>query len=342
MSVLVEEGIRRLRNNSRGLAWEKSRSVMEKWSHKLRRSGYPETMRHEVIKTACEKFDKMCEEEDKGGRPVHRPREWRERERRREKELKVVNWHKNQKNQVSAPLILDPTAGSMTKEMKIVCNQFEKVTGMRVVVQERAGIKNKSLAKSEPLRSKKCERQECFICTSEGGKCEKNGIGYEIKCEECKKAMKKAVYEGETGRNGFTWGAEHLAALRLESEESPLWKHCLLEHEGRKAKFSMKVCGRFHSCLVRQVNEPVRMMRAKADILLNSKSEFHQAPLVRVAALTGLQDEQEDRTGDTLGAREAGVQGGRGRAGRGRARGRRASTGGGGRGRGARTRTQGQ
>ena len=84
------------------------------------------------------------------------------------------------------------------------------------------------------------------------------------------------------------------------------------------------------------------MMRAKADILLNSKSEFHQAPLVRVVALTGLQDEQEDRTGDTLGAREAGVQGGRGRAGRGRARGRRASTGGGGRGRGARTRTQGQ
>ena len=52
---------------------------MKKWSHKLRRSGYPATVRHEVIKAACEKWDRMCEDEDKGVRPVHRPREWRER-----------------------------------------------------------------------------------------------------------------------------------------------------------------------------------------------------------------------------------------------------------------------
>ena len=29
---------------------------------------------------------------------------------------------------------------------------------------------------------------------------------------------------------------------------------------------------------MRQVNEPVRMMKAKSDCLLNSKSEFHQGP----------------------------------------------------------------
>ena len=84
------------------------------------------------------------------------------------------------------------------------------------------------------------------------------------------------------------------------------------------------------------------MMRAKADILLNSKSEFHQAPLVRVVALTGLQDKQEGITGDTLGVGEAGLQGGSGKAGRRRARGRGAGTGGGGRGRRGTTRTQGQ
>ena len=118
-----------------------------------------------------------------------------------EKELKVVNW---QKDQISAPLILDLTATSLKKEMKIVCSKFEILTGMRVVVQERAGISNKSLAKSEPLRNKECGREECFVCASKGGKCEKDGVGYELKCEECKKAGKKAVYEGETGRNAFT------------------------------------------------------------------------------------------------------------------------------------------
>ena len=341
MSVLVEEGLRRLRHNVQGLEWESSMKVMKKLSHKLRRSGYPESVRHQVIKTACEKYDRMCEEEDKGGRPVHRPREWREKERRREKELKLSNWHKTKKKQVSAPLILDPTAGNLTKEMKEVCVKFEKVTGMHVAVQERAGVSNKSLAKSEPLRSKKCGRQECFVCLTRGGKCEKNGVGYELKCEKCWKTKRKTVYEGETGRNGFTRGAEHLASLRLESEDHPLWKHCLLEHDGSKVNFSMKVCGSFQSCIVRQVNEPVRMLRAKADCLMNSKSEFHQAPLVRVVAFTGLQEEQGEGDGDTLGGRRAGEQQerrgrtGRGRPGAaGRSRGRGAGRGG--------IRTQGQ
>ena len=39
----------------------------------------------------------------------------------------------------------------------------------------------------------------------------------------------------------------------------------------------------FGSCLVRQVNEAVRIEMSKADCVMNSKSEFHQALLVRVA-----------------------------------------------------------
>ena len=81
-SVLVEEGVRRLRNHSRELEWERSRKVMEDWSRKLRRSGYPATMRHEVIKAAVDRYEKMCMEEDEGVRPIHRPRNWKEKERR--------------------------------------------------------------------------------------------------------------------------------------------------------------------------------------------------------------------------------------------------------------------
>ena len=49
MAILVEEGLRRLRNSSRGLDWEVSRQVMTKWSMKLRISGYPASTRHQVI-----------------------------------------------------------------------------------------------------------------------------------------------------------------------------------------------------------------------------------------------------------------------------------------------------
>ena len=82
--------------------------------------------------------------------------------------MKVTNWHKSQNYQVSAPLIIDPTAGTTTSDMKEVCQKFEAVTGMRVAVLERAGDSVKHIAKAEPLGSQSCGRDECFPCQSGG------------------------------------------------------------------------------------------------------------------------------------------------------------------------------
>ena len=54
----------------------------------------------------------------------------------------------------------------------------------------------------------------------------------------------------------------------------------------------MKVVGVHRSCSVRQVNEAVRIIISEAGCIMNSKSEFHQAPLVRVVPTTGLLEEQ--------------------------------------------------
>ena len=141
MSVLVEEGMRRMRNISRRLGWKSRRKVMTQFSMKLKRSGYPATRRHQVVRTVCERWDKACQEEDTRVRPIHRPREWKQEERMLEKENKILNWHQAKKGQISAPLILDPTSGEMAEEIKDVCAKFEAVTGMHVVVKERAGQK---------------------------------------------------------------------------------------------------------------------------------------------------------------------------------------------------------
>ena len=101
--------------------------VMEKWSRKLRRSGYTATVRHQVIKTAIERWDRMMEEEDAGVRPMYRPREWKEKERRLAKEQKRQNWHQSKEGQVSAPLIIDPTAGNLAGEFKDVCKSFKQM-----------------------------------------------------------------------------------------------------------------------------------------------------------------------------------------------------------------------
>ena len=71
--------------------------------------------------------------------------------------------------------------------------------------------------------------------------------------------------------------------------------------------FSMKVLESFQSAMARQVNEGVRIKRSKADCMMNSKSEFHQHPVVRVVPMRGIQQEQGEEQ-----------RGGRGRGQRGR------------------------
>ena len=82
MAVLVEDGLRRLRNYSQGLELEKKRLVLASYSMKLKWSRYPVTKRHQVIKTVCLKYDKMCEDDRSEVRPIHRSRSWKGRERR--------------------------------------------------------------------------------------------------------------------------------------------------------------------------------------------------------------------------------------------------------------------
>ena len=113
----------------------------------------------------------------------------------------------------------------------------------------------------------------------------------------------EVAYEGETGSNGYSRGKEHQNALVLKQEENALWKHCLVAHAGERVDFSMEVVGNFHSCLVRQVNEGVRIKRSKAE-LMNSKAEFHQHPVVRVVPTRGLQNEP----GELAGGRRGGGQ----------------------------------
>ena len=171
----------------------------------------------------------------------------------------------------------------------------------------------RSDAKAEPLRLKGCGRKDCLCCSKgKPGMCETNSVGYRISCDSCRGAGKFAHYEGETGRNAYTRGLEHMEDLRNEREDKPLWKHCLLEHNGIKQSFTMKTLKYFNSCLQRQTNEAVRTTSSKTDtVIFNSRNKWHQAPIVRVVPTTGIHGDQGESQVPALGS-----QGGRG-AGRG-------------------------
>ena len=75
-------------------------------------SVYPATVRHQVIVTALDRWHILSEEEDRGVCPVHCTRKWREQERWRKKEVKNQNWHKGEKGQVFALLLLIQPEGT--------------------------------------------------------------------------------------------------------------------------------------------------------------------------------------------------------------------------------------
>ena len=67
LTVIVEEGVGRLRNHSRVLEWEASRRCMEEFAMKFKkRSGYPPTIRHQVVESTPRRWRRMCREEDEG------------------------------------------------------------------------------------------------------------------------------------------------------------------------------------------------------------------------------------------------------------------------------------
>ena len=68
--------------------------------------------------------------------------------------------------------------------------------------------------------------------------CQKEGVVYQISCEECDQEGRSALYIGETSRTPYLRGLEHQAALRLEDEESPLVKHVLKYHQGGRIGWS--------------------------------------------------------------------------------------------------------
>lgn len=203
----------------------------------------------------------------------------------------------------SASKFVIPNKSAHSKQMK-----------MSVLVEE--GVRRMRNNSRGPLRKKGRDRLDCIVCASgKPGMCEKNSVGYRITCESCLGDGQWVHYEGETGRNAYSRGLEHSEDLRSEKEDTPLWKHCLLSHNGMKQSFVMKPLRNFSSPLQRQANEGVRITSSRAQILMNSKNEWHQAPIIRVVASSGLAGDQGEDQTPALASR--GWRGSRGRGGRG-------------------------
>ena len=114
--------------------------------------------------------------------------------------------------------------------------------------------------------------------------CTHEGVTYTITCTTCKSTDVKAIYEGETGRSGYTRGKNHLDGWRRKEEDNPLTKHWASFHQEdpQEPEFTMKLKKKYIKPLPRQVAEAVAITLSEADLILNSKSEWNSQKVPRV------------------------------------------------------------
>ena len=106
------------------------------------------------------------------------------------------------------------------------------------------------------------------------GTCWRDGVTYTLFCVEC--GEKIAAYFGESGRNGYTRGKEHLEKkLAKDEDNSVLWLHSLHHHhQGRDVNYIMKVTGSYSEPLDRQIMERVNISSFKGPVLMNRRNEM--------------------------------------------------------------------
>ena len=261
---------------------------------KLKNSGYSVKDRKEIIVNAKKIFQLQCERDEKGIKPLFRPREMILTDRKNKKGQKHSWW--KVKDKYNAVMFVPPTPGGVL--LKILRARAENISAdpdlkIRFIEQGSVKIKN-LLVKANPFPTADCIDALCPICkktsVSEPGDkpifrapCSTEGVGYRIVCINCKEQGKLSSYEGETGRPAKVRFIEHIKKLNKKSELSPLHKHQSSQHPKDPNRWHFSITSVFKDPLTRQVDEAVRISRLPPESILNSKSEINHAPLNRIS-----------------------------------------------------------
>ena len=237
----------------------------------------------------------MVKAEEKGERPINRPRTWETDKRQRQKHLQGRNWFRSGGHHV--PIFIPHTPNSqLAKLIREKEEQNSQGRKIRFLICEVGGTKLHNINwKPNPWGGAKCGRKNCFPCMGErGGNCWRPGSTYTLNCDECSaagqnsssssnKKLELAQYLGETGKNGFERGKQHLKFLeKKDTKESVLWLHSLHHHQGREGvPYSMTVTGSFREPLDRHIREKVQISGFQGQILMNRKNELGGAIIER-------------------------------------------------------------
>ena len=214
---------------------------------------------------------------------MYRERGYDKTERRKTKERTREGWFK--RNNHEAVLFVPSTPGS---QLASQYRQTIEKHQVRIRVVERAGKKMKNiLQRNDPLSDKHCKDDACFVCTTNQrnkGNCRTSGITYAIKCES-EQCM--FVYNGQSGKNAFSRGKEHIEDYHQQRNATAMWSHCIEQHEGIRPTFSMEVVETCRNdAMKRQILEAIHINETDPSISMNSRTEWNFVQLPRLNVTT--------------------------------------------------------
>ena len=288
-TVLTQDLLRIILRCSPELPWDEKKKHVEEYVLRMQFSGYGETVRKEIVRSAIKAYESIKKKVAEKERPLYITKTWRQKERLKDKRKKKTNWYKKEKGgkqddekQYKSVLFVQPTRGSVLKQ------KYEQVIGRsrcNVKVIERAGRSVcQKLQKSYPFKKDKCAVNDCFVCLSEGkGNCLRENINYEI---ECTKIGCDYVYYGESARNSYCRGREHLKGLTKRDPDSVLVEHINERHNGEFGNsvccdFKMNVKETHANAMNRQITEATKIdMSSKPT--MNRKTGYRANSVLRL------------------------------------------------------------
>ena len=228
-STLAQEGIRRLRNTQRSLQWEVKADILSEFSQQMKISGYNERFRGEIIRSAVIGFERQCEAADRGTRPLFRPREFQQEQRRRTKLMARSSWHRPKANVVG--FYPGSPGGKLAKQIQTIVTEETARLGMTAKIVETGGRTLKSQLVRLDLTG--CVyRDICPVCLSEteGASHTRSGVLYSGTCQICLQQGKVSRYWGESGHSAQVRTSQHVDALRRRDKSNAFHKHLEIFH----------------------------------------------------------------------------------------------------------------
>ena len=311
-SILVEEGLRRLRNCSPELPWAKKIKFLNVFSSDLRYSGHTESFRMTLLKKVVGRYKTELSNHLEEKVRMFRTREEREQCEDRKRKNQKDTWFRSDGATSTLTVPVTPN-GALADKIRKNILRGRQPTGTKVKVVEDGGVCSRSgLVKVNQFCREVCGRAECLLCYQKVGgnkptNCVKSNVGYKGRCARCPERLS---YLGETSRTAYTRIKEHFsdyrsaAAARVPPQPQPqqgdqgqgrrknvkswMWEHSrdyhggLLGQDGGKEDYEFCVSGVFKKCLDMQVDEGFRILECESEtgVALNSKNEWFTPRIV--------------------------------------------------------------